>query len=624
MFGNLIFKSRKYVNLNIFIAICICSCNKDKNDFSWTIDKVKNSYNSEFVIPYHPRIQKIQLSPGALNHTITLIGPYISDNDTAAPKSIFPILTNLNEITHPKQNKDYWYVIKISNFTDYTNWAIRTNNQKIHPRLFQESSAGSDSIKEIIKSEKPWYNNKNILEDIFDLKIKQYEETTIMLNVKNEDVQFVDEFTIYPYDQIVSQPVQNTVKLGLLIGIVFFVSSFLVYFFIVTKQPGYPAFLLYFLFSLLLFVTMSDISPFSGFRPLPFIMYSLFPISRYIAMALIPFAKLKPTRTLGVLLFLMLLDITLTYSNTLFNIFIGSNYLNILDLLILIVFAFYCFDKKQINNRFTYSPAILLSLIILYMIFYCAQKGFLYLGRFYSILFIVEMVLYLFALVMRFADFKKAQRRKELDQAIAVEKDLSQTVIKTLEEERKRISEDIHDELGGNLAVLKIKIQSISNNWDQLDLVMKIIDKTSDSVRAISHSLMPPYFSETDLKTLLMEHFNHLNEKGAMQFKLYYVGQPYEFSKDQELMIYRVIMELVHNCVKHSQAKIVTVQLTYSNSDLEILCEDDGRGFPSSLHAGVGLQSINSRVLYLNGIINIDSNPNGTTVIIKIPIGKKR
>lgn len=59
-------------------------------------------------------------------------------------------------------------------------------------------------------------------------------------------------------------------------------------------------------------------------------------------------------------------------------------------------------------------------------------------------------------------------------------------VINTLEEERKRISQDIHDEVGGNLAVLKIKIQNISANRDQMELVMKIIDQASDSVRSIS------------------------------------------------------------------------------------------------------------------------------------------
>jgi two-component system, NarL family, sensor kinase len=89
---------------------------------------------------------------------------------------------------------------------------------------------------------------------------------------------------------------------------------------------------------------------------------------------------------------------------------------------------------------------------------------------------------------------------------------------------------------------------------------------------------------------------------------------------DKQLMIYRIIQELVNNVLKHSHADKCIVQLVY-NQSLSITVEDNGVGFNLSQSKGAGLGNIRQRVEFLNGTIDWDSSPgNGTSVLVEIPL----
>ena len=87
-------------------------------------------------------------------------------------------------------------------------------------------------------------------------------------------------------------------------------------------------------------------------------------------------------------------------------------------------------------------------------------------------------------------------------------------------------------------------------------------------------------------------------------------------------MIYRIIMELTNNIIKHSQANEATVQLVYHETHLSISAEDNGIGILPSISDGIGLKNIRNRIRYLNGTFNIDSGLNGTTIMMQIPYKK--
>jgi signal transduction histidine kinase len=234
---------------------------------------------------------------------------------------------------------------------------------------------------------------------------------------------------------------------------------------------------------------------------------------------------------------------------------------------------------------------------------------------------LIEVLIISFALMHRYNLFKK-----EKEQLSAQLKDQQLTfnnqILVTQENERKRIAEDLHDELGGNLAAIKMAVQSFGLPASQNELVKELIDKTSVTAREISHNLMPPDFEKTDLAEMLENHYSRLTAEGNTNFNFISSEPLFTFSKHQELMIYRILMELTTNINKHAMATEATVQLIYYNNYLELIVEDNGRGFNDRPSDGIGLKNVKSRVDYLGGSMNIDTGRMGSTIIITIPYNK--
>ena len=202
------------------------------------------------------------------------------------------------------------------------------------------------------------------------------------------------------------------------------------------------------------------------------------------------------------------------------------------------------------------------------------------------------------------------------------QKEVARQVILAQEAEQKRFAADLHDELGGNLAAIKIALQRADLSPSQATELNYLIDKASTNARNISHNLMPPEFSETNLKELLDNFYRRLNAEDNTHFYFHYTGQNNHFDKQEELMIYRIVMELTHNIVKHSGATEATIQFIYHEHYLSLIAEDNGLGLMINSTNGIGLRNVQSRVKFLNGTMAIDSEDNGTTIMIQIPYKK--
>ena len=214
---------------------------------------------------------------------------------------------------------------------------------------------------------------------------------------------------------------------------------------------------------------------------------------------------------------------------------------------------------------------------------------------------------------------KNIERNHLLEESLISERKITSAILKTQEQERKRIAEDLHDELGSSLAALKLRLQKTGLQQQTLDEIVKVVDKASADTRNISHNLMPPEFEKTVLKDLLSNYYLRLNTESITIFHFHTSGDIQHFSKEDELIIYRIIMELTGNILKHAAATEATIQLVYYADQLEIMSEDNGKGITGKDNNGIGLQNIQSRVNYLNGDMRIDSGPGGTTVMIQFP-----
>lgn len=196
------------------------------------------------------------------------------------------------------------------------------------------------------------------------------------------------------------------------------------------------------------------------------------------------------------------------------------------------------------------------------------------------------------------------------------------------EAERLRIAKDLHDSLGGLLSTVKSHFTSITNEKEK-DLKEKLTLKTNElideaciEVRRISHNMMPHSLSISGLKAAVNDISEHLTENGYKT--TFEVNNLPKLNETTQITIYRLIQEIVSNIRKHANANTVLIQLFGYKNELNITIEDNGKGFDFNLAMkknGLGLKSINSRVDYLDGTIDWDSQLNtGTTINISIPI----
>jgi signal transduction histidine kinase len=204
------------------------------------------------------------------------------------------------------------------------------------------------------------------------------------------------------------------------------------------------------------------------------------------------------------------------------------------------------------------------------------------------------------------------------------------SMIEGQEAERLRIAQDLHDGLGGLLTTVKAHFNSIQReienikNLNVYDKTNKLIDEACSEVRRIAHDMVPHSIKISGLNGALQDLKTQIQTRG-FECDLEVIEQkPLNLSDQNANMIYRIIQEITHNAIKHSNGNKLFVQLISHDEGVNILVEDNGRGFDINNvmgSKGLGLKSIDSRVKYLNGKINYDSSTNnGTTVNIEIPM----
>lgn len=207
-----------------------------------------------------------------------------------------------------------------------------------------------------------------------------------------------------------------------------------------------------------------------------------------------------------------------------------------------------------------------------------------------------------------------------------------QSMINGQESERTRIAKDLHDGLGGLFSTIKMYFSTLEHQQPQLEkdaLFRKsidMVDNAANEVRRIAHNMMPEVLMKMGLMNALQDLCNNISSAGSLNVTLQQTGMDKRLNMDTEIMLYRIIQELMNNIIKHAHAKNAIVQFILDGNRLSVIVEDDGRGFglaklSSQQHAG--LESVRSRVNYLNGQLNIDSRKDvGTTIMMDFLIDK--
>ena len=231
------------------------------------------------------------------------------------------------------------------------------------------------------------------------------------------------------------------------------------------------------------------------------------------------------------------------------------------------------------------------------------------------------------------------QRITELE----TEKQLTATeaVLKGEEQERTRLAKDLHDGLGGMLSGIKYSLNTMKGNLimtpentQAFERSMDMLDSSIKEMRRVAHNMMPEALVKFGLDTALKDFCNNINQSGALQVSYQSFGmENAAIEQTTAITIYRIILELTNNIMKHAAAKTAVVQLTKTGNQISITVEDDGKGFDTDIlkraqvrpddpvGPGMGWSNIKNRVEFLKATLDVQSdNEKGTSVHIELNV----
>lgn len=239
-----------------------------------------------------------------------------------------------------------------------------------------------------------------------------------------------------------------------------------------------------------------------------------------------------------------------------------------------------------------------------------------------AILLLLLVAVILFVVFHQKKMMQEENKRQNLE--IDYQKKMLKAALESQENERKRISKNLHDDVGMMLMTLRVNLNSLPKGDN--DELMQLVDETHESVQRISWDLMPSTLDNFGLFQSTQEMCERLSSDSV---KVSYgeEGKRLSMDKDQELLIYRVVQEAVTNALKHAHAMSINVNFQWSKNSLLLTITDDGLGFDLSKmknkisgRHGLGLYNLENRVGLLGGELTFEKNePSGTVVSVVLP-----
>ncbi len=218
---------------------------------------------------------------------------------------------------------------------------------------------------------------------------------------------------------------------------------------------------------------------------------------------------------------------------------------------------------------------------------------------------------------------------------------LSRRLIAGIEEERKRLAADLHDEFGQALTALHFKVEGLENSLAEASPararcreLVQIIEGLADNIRKISSDLRPDMLDHLGLISTMEWYVGDFAERMPgikVDFQAMGFAIKRRLDPRLEIVLYRLLQEGLNNVAKHAHASHVTVQLTYSHPSVIFIIKDDGVGFEQTAmpslagpgRGGIGLIGMRERVASVGGVIDIRSSPGkGTVIRAELPVAQ--
>jgi signal transduction histidine kinase len=207
------------------------------------------------------------------------------------------------------------------------------------------------------------------------------------------------------------------------------------------------------------------------------------------------------------------------------------------------------------------------------------------------------------------------------------QKELLSTQLEIQQQTMQHIGREIHDNIGQKLTLASLYTQQLAyeNKAPQINTnienISSIINESLIELRELSKSLTNNTIDSTTLSKLLEEECSKINESKICTVHLNTDGEKSLLSYQIKSILLRIVQEFIQNSIKHAQCKNINVSLNTRNEHLILSLEDDGKGFEvDSVSNGIGLANIKKRTEIIGGNYHLQSNANGTKLVIEIPL----
>ena len=214
------------------------------------------------------------------------------------------------------------------------------------------------------------------------------------------------------------------------------------------------------------------------------------------------------------------------------------------------------------------------------------------------------------------------------------------TLLETQENERQRISRELHDSTVQNLTGLVHKTELCSKLMEmdpircklELTMMSRTLREIINDTRQMIYNLRPMSFDDIGLDVTIERTIDKIRSMESKNITFSVEGKPYEIKPVIGITLLRIIQEACNNAVKYSEASIISVKLYYEEENIIVSIEDNGKGFDLENldvksrkdNSGFGLSMMKERVYLLSGTIDIDSKINmGTKITVSVPVMKK-
>jgi signal transduction histidine kinase len=208
-------------------------------------------------------------------------------------------------------------------------------------------------------------------------------------------------------------------------------------------------------------------------------------------------------------------------------------------------------------------------------------------------------------------------------------------LLRSQDDERKRLARELHDSVGQLLAAIKMNSDKFQSS--QLDPAAVeaaaidnavLIDQVTTEIRTMSHLLHPPLLEEVGLPSALRWYVDGFSERSKITVDIDIANDLGRLGHDKEIAIFRVVQDCLTNVHRHSGSRTAALRLGQANGNIRLEIRDSGRGIPlekqmaltSSGHLGVGVRGMRERIGQLGGVLLVQSDQGGTVVTATLPL----